>query len=157
MLQGRRWYIIPSYDYSGPDGDRAPKIQGAHDGIVLPDLGIAQAGNMKWAEVKAKGRPTFTRKTGTYDHGIGYRKWCHYIRIQKETGVHVWLFIIEEDTQRLLAESLDVLGEGRRYDDNKMDLGGMVFWPREKFRCRIALDSIPGLFDPKKKLPFEES
>jgi hypothetical protein len=154
-LQGRGWYIIPSYDYSGEHGDKAPTIQGAHDGIVLPDLGIAKAGMMKWAEVKAKGGPTFTLKTKTYDHGIGYRKWCHYLRVQQETGCHVWLFIIEECSQILLAESLDVLGDGRRYDDNKMDKGGMVFWPRESFSCRVMLDAIPGLFDPKKPLPFE--
>jgi hypothetical protein len=155
-LQGRGWYIIPSYDYAGPDGEKAPKIQGAHEGIVLPDLGIAQAGRMRWAEVKAKGAPTFTLKTKTYDHGIGFRHWCHYLRVQKETGCHVWLFILEENSQQLLAESLDILGDGRVYDDNKMDPGGMVFWPRERFSNRVSLNSLPGLFDPKKKLSFEE-
>lgn len=155
FLQRRGWYIIPSYDYSGEDGNKAPVIQGAHDGIVMPDLGIAKKGVLKWAEVKAKGHADFTLITHTYDHGIGFRSWCHYQRAQKETGCHVWLFIIEEDTQILLAESLDVLGVGRRYDGDKMDPGGIVFWPRTAFRCRLTLHAIPGLFDHKEPLPFE--
>jgi hypothetical protein len=154
-LQGRGWYIIPSYDYSGEHGDKAPKIQGAAEGIVLPDLGIARAGQMKWAEVKAKAGPTFTVTTHTYDHGIGYRKWQHYRRVQQETGCHVWLFIVEECTQLLLAESLDKLGDGRLYDDNKMDPGGMVFWPRLVFGSKLLLAAIPGLFDPAVPVAFE--
>ena len=156
FLRGRGWYVIPSYDYSGADGDKAPKIQGLHDGIVIPDLDIAKAGSRKWAEVKAKGHADFTLKTKTYDHGIGYRNWCHYKRAQEETGCYVWLFIIEEDTQILLAESLDVLGEGRRYEGAKMDRGGMVFWPRDLFRCRLTLNSLPGLLNTTAPLTFEQ-
>ena len=155
LLQKRGWYIIPSYDYSGEHGDKAPKIQGAKDGIVLPDLGMARSGILKWAEVKAKAHADFTLKTHTYDHGIGLRKWSHYKRVQRETGCQVWLFIIEEDRQLLLVESLDRLGVGRPYNGDKMDYGGMVFWPRTTFSTRIAIDEIPGLFDPRKPLSFE--
>ena len=88
--------MIPCYDYSGEGGNKAPRIQGQSDGIILPDLDIARSGSRKWAEVKAKYGPTWTVKTHTYDHGIGYRKWQHYRRIERETGCHVWLFIIEE-------------------------------------------------------------
>jgi hypothetical protein len=156
FLQRRGWYVIPTYDYSGEDGNKAPKIQGSSDGFVIPDLDIAKAGSRKWAEVKAKAGPSFTCKTQSEDHGIGYRKWLHYKRCQRETGCHVWLFIIEESTQILLAESLDVLGDGRLYSGDKMDKGGMVFWPREAFRCRVQLNSLPGLFDTKAPLPFEK-
>src|ERR1700686_3532637 len=110
ILQRRGWFVIPSYDYSGEHGDKAPKIQGAHEGIVLPDLGVAGKGIMKWAEVKAKAHADFTLLTHTYDHGIGLRKWAHYRRVQRETGCQVWLFLFEEDRQLLLIESLDRLG-----------------------------------------------
>jgi hypothetical protein len=156
FLQQRGWYIIPSYDYSGEDGNKAPRIQGLYNGFVLPDLDIAKVGHRKWAEVKAKGRPTFTRITQTYDHGIGYRKWNHYRQIQQLTGCHVWLFIIEENSQLLLAESLDVLSVGRRYEGDDMDPGGMMFWPRTAFNCRVALNALPGLFDDHKLLTFEK-
>lgn len=156
VFQQRGWFVIPSYDYCGEDGNKAPKAQGVSDGIILPDLGIAQRGIMKWVEVKAKSCPTFTIKAHSYDHGIGLRKWTHYKRCQHETGCHVFLCIIEENSQMLLLERLDTLGEGRTYTGNKMDAGGMIFWPRLKFGIRIKLDSIPGLFDEKKKLPFEE-
>lgn len=153
-LQARGWYIIPAYDYGGPDGDFAPKLQGSHDGIVLPDLGMTRNGQLKWAEVKAKWAPTFTVKTQTVDHGIGYRSWRHYLRFQLETGCHVWLFILEESTQTLLAESLEQLGEGRHYDGDEMDPGGMVFWQRDAFG-RYVLDTLPGLFDASIPLAFE--
>jgi hypothetical protein len=157
LLKDRGWYVIPSYDYSGPDGERAPKMQGAQDGVVLPDLDIAKRGSRrKWAEVKAKAAPSWTCLTQTMDHGIGYRKWCHYRRIESETGCEVWLFIIEEDTQLLLVESLDVLGPGRRYTGDLMDRGGMVFWPRQTFNCRLALNSIPGLLETRAALNFEK-
>jgi hypothetical protein len=154
-LQSRKWYIIPSYDYSGPDGEVAPKLRGQQDGIVLPDLGLAKAGLLKWAEVKSKWAPTFTLLTHTYDHGIGYRNWCHYKRFQDETGCHVFLFILEEVSQTLLVERLDNLGKGRHYFGDEMDHGGMVFWTRDSFSQKYALDAIPGLLDSDADLPFE--
>lgn len=154
FLKQRGWYIIPSYDYSGPDGDKAPKIQGAHEGIVLPDLGIARSGRLKWAEVKTKHAPTFTIQTHTTDHGIGYRNWLHYRRCQQETGAHVWLFILEECSQEILFQSLDVLGRGRVYTGDRMDRGGMMFWQRDAF-MKCVLDALPGLFDEAGPLGFE--
>jgi hypothetical protein len=149
----RGYYVIPSYDYSGPDGARAPMAQGSKDAIILPDLQIAAAGRSKWAEVKAKGSANYTITTGRYEHGIGYRKWGAYRRIQRQTGCFVYLFVVELDRQMVLAESLDVLGPGRVYRGPKMDLGGMIFWPRQKFRMRQLLQALPGLFRHKGGLP----
>jgi len=155
LLQARGWYIIPSYDYSGVNGEKAPTIQGAHDGIVLPDLGIARAGQLKWAEVKAKEKPMYYRLGDIVEHGIGRRHWEHYKRCQLETGAHVWLFIIEERNQIILFESIDHLGEPYHYHGDKMDRGGMVFWRRDAFKSRIILNELPGLSDPKLALAFE--
>lgn len=152
-LKANGWFIIPAYDYSGPDGDKAPIFQGATEGIVLPDLGIARAGLMKWAEVKAKKGPSYTVITGENVHGIGLLKWRHYLRCQRETGAHVLLFIWEECKQTLLVQSLDVLGDGRIYKGDRMDKGGMVFWPRDRFDP-FVIDELPGLFDPGLPLPF---
>ena len=151
----RGYHIFPAADYSGPAGDKAPAIQGAADRIVVPDLGIARAGAFKWAEVKYKWRPTFTRATRSLNHGIGRRKWCHYVRFQETTGQQVWIFIVEGCSQKLLFERLDLLGKPNYiYPGEKMDPGGMVFWPRASFGS-LVLNAIPGLFDTKIPLPFE--
>jgi hypothetical protein len=146
LLRSRGWYVIPSALYAGPDGNGAPLARDSDSAIVLPDLDVARHGTRRWAEVKAKAAPTFTRKTFTYDHGIGLRKWIHYRRIERETGAHVWLFIIEECRQVLLFESLDRLGDGRRYTGEEMDPGGMMFWPRTLFQ-KMLLNALPGFED----------
>jgi hypothetical protein len=152
----RGYHILPAYDYSGADGEKAPKIQGATEGIIVPDLGMAKAGSLKWAEVKYKWRPTFTRATRSLNHGIGRRKWCHYVRFQEKTGQRVWIFIVEGCSQKLLFERLDLLGPPNYiYRFDKMDPGGMVFWPRASFGS-VVLNAIPGLFDTKIPLPFEQ-
>ena len=149
----RGYYVIPTYDYSGPDGARAPMAQGSKDAIILPDLQIAAAGCSKWVEVKVKARASYTITTGQYAHGIGYRKWGAYRRIQVQTGCYVYLFVVELDRQMVLGESLDYLGPGYVYRGDKMDRGGMIFWPRQKFRMRQLLHALPGLFRDKGGLP----
>jgi hypothetical protein len=65
---------------------------------------------------------------------------AHYHRVQEITGTHVWIFILEEQTQMLLAEALDVLDRDKReYLGEKMGRGGMVFWPRSSFRMQVPL------------------
>jgi len=158
LLQERGFYILPACDFSGPAGDRAPKIRGAQEGIVLPDLVLAKKGLLVLAEVKAKKEPTFTILTGTYDHGISRRLCRHYLRCQEEFGAHVWLFILEEKSQTLLFQSIDELRKSSNvshvYEGDVMDQGGMVFWPRDVFQ-KIVVDAIPGLFDVTIPLAFE--
>ena len=158
LLQSRGWFILPSCDYSGPAGDRAPKIHGIQEGIVLPDLQIAKKGMLLLAEVKAKKEPTFTILTGTYDHGISRRLCRQYLRCQEEMGAHVWLFILEEKSQMLLFQSIDELRKSSNvshiYEGDVMDEGGMVFWPRDVFQ-KIVINEIPGLFDVTIPLAFE--
>ena len=56
QLQARGWHVIPSYDYSGEDGCKAPRMQGVDSWFTLPDLDIARNGKRFWVEVKAKGK-----------------------------------------------------------------------------------------------------
>lgn len=158
FLQSRGWFILPASDYSGPAGDRAPKIHGIQEGIVLPDLAIAKKGLLMFAEVKTKWEATYTVLTGTLDHGIARRLCRQYVRCQEETGAHVWLFILEERDQILLFQSLDELRKTANishiYEGDVMDEGGMVFWPRTIFHS-VILDALPGLFDITIPLEFE--
>ncbi len=131
-LQGRGWYVIPSYDYSGESGDKAPRLIGADEAFPLPDLDIAKGGQRRWAEVKTKYAATFTRKTQTYDHGINYRHFEAYLRVQEETGSECWIMIYEESTGCLIGRPLSELGLPRR----ATSLGiPMAYWPRTSFRA----------------------
>lgn len=134
LLKERGWYVIPSYDYSGEDGDKAPKLEGLRDGFPVPDLDIAKDGERRWAEVKTKTAASYTRVTGRLEHGIPKRHYWAYKRVQEITGSEVWLFIYEEQTGDVLCARLDDLDAVKReYDGPKMSRGGMVFFPRDAF------------------------
>ena len=123
------FYIIPSYDYSGDERNKAPKLQGLNQGFPVPDLDIAKSGSRKWVEVKAKTKADWTRKTGRYEHGIEH--YDDYLQVQQETGTEVWLAIYETETNCLLMQSLNLLGEPRR---STMNGRRMAYWPRDAFR-----------------------
>ena len=133
-LMERGWHVIPSYDYSGEDGDKAPKMTGKHTAFVLPDLDIAQNGKRMWAEVKTKAEATLHRKTQTLEHGISLRHFRDYKRIQVITGCDVYVFVYEECSESLLMRPIGEESDGRVYDGGKMGRGGMIFWPRSSFK-----------------------
>jgi hypothetical protein len=133
LLRESGWYVLPSYDYNGED-DKAPRLQGARIGFVIPDLDIAKSGNRRWAEVKTKESADFTRITQRLEHGMPLRHYRDYLRVQEITGCEVWLFIYEMATGDVLYAKLDDLAKvGREYHGNKMSPGGMVFFPRDAF------------------------
>jgi hypothetical protein len=126
--------VIPSYDYSGDDGNKAPRLQGKINSIVIPDLDISRGGARRWAEVKTKSAATYTRITRRLEHGIPLRHWKDYQRVQEITGCEVWLYIYEEDTGQVLRAKIDYLANHTRiYDGNGMSWGGMAFWARDIF------------------------
>lgn len=127
-LQERGWYVIPSYDYSGNERNKAPKLQGISEGFPVPDLDVARSGNRRWVEVKTKEEPTYTHKTGQLEHGIEH--YDDYLRVAAETGTEAWLAIFETSTRHLLAQSFAGLGSPRR---STMNGKRMAFWPRRSF------------------------
>jgi hypothetical protein len=133
-MMDRGWHVIPSYDYSGEDGNKAPKMAGKHSAYVLPDLDVAQNGKRLWAEVKTKAEPTLHRKTGTLEHGISLRHFREYKQIETITGCAVYLFVYEECSGDLLMKPLGEESQGRAYDGKVMGRGGMIFWPRASFK-----------------------
>ena len=122
------WYVIPSYDYSGENGSKAPKLQGLRKGYPVPDLDIAKSGARRWVEVKTKTTADWTRTTQRYEHGIDH--YDDYLRVAQETGTEAWLAIYETSTQDLLMQSFEKLGEPRR---TTMRGRPMAFWPRDAF------------------------
>lgn len=134
-LMRRGWYVVPSYDYSGEDGFKAPRMHGLRDGFVLPDLDVSKDGQRLWAEVKTKRVPTLHRITGRMEHGIAINHWKAYRRVQQESGCDVWLVIYEELARRLVVGRLSALEKNARfYQGDKMDRSGMVFFLRDDFK-----------------------
>lgn len=133
ILKAKGCFIVPSYDYSGEDGNKAPKMEGECAGYVIPDLDVARGGNRYWVEVKTKWTATLHRKSGKVEHGISLRHLDHYRQVQKISGCPVFLSVYEEQTGIILIAKLDSLGDPRIYDGSKMGRAGMAFWPREKF------------------------
>jgi len=95
-------YVIPSYDYTGDDASKAPKLEGAVRRYVIPDLDVAGDGRRCWVEVKTKTRPDFSYKTGTDDHGFEERLLLSYRHVQEITGTTAWLCVYETSTSQVL-------------------------------------------------------
>lgn len=134
LLQEAGWYVLPSYDYSGQDENKAPRLEGQHETFVIPDLDIAMAGTRRWIEVKTKKQATWTRITQRLEHGFSRRHWLHYQHVQEITGAEVWLCVYEElSGDVLLGKIKDLAKEKREYRGTKMGQHGMVFFPRAAF------------------------
>lgn len=133
-LQKRGFYVIPSYDYSGEDDNKAPRMEGVNLSYVIPDLDTMKDGNRYWIEVKTKEEATFTRKTQKLEHGIPLRHYRHYHEVEKISGCAVFLAVYEIRTGDILMAKLSNLDKHVRiYDGGKMSRGGMAFFPRDAF------------------------
>lgn len=108
-LQNRGWSIIPSYDYSGADGDKAPKLRGRPGNFPVPDLDASRDGRRLWVEVKCYTRPVLNRRFGCYVHGIPKRLYDSYAEVERITGSPVYLAVEEVQGARLLIARLSEL------------------------------------------------
>lgn len=135
-LQGRGWFVIPSYDYAGDDGNKAPRLQGLGIGHAVPDLDVARDGKRHWVEVKSKDHANPWRShhpwgsPNTLEHGVDYGNYLDYLNVKRITGDEVWIAIYEEDTRQLLAAEISTLGQPRV----GTWLGKKIAnWPRDRF------------------------
>ena len=133
FLRERGWHVLPSYDYSGEDGNKAPKLEGNRASFVIPDLDAARDGTRYWVEVKTKGAPVEWRKTGELRHGFSLRHIWEYKQVERITGCKVYVVIYEENSGKVICAPLSkllrnlVVGEGTRWAEK------MAFWPRSDF------------------------
>jgi hypothetical protein len=134
-LQGRGWFVIPSYDYSGEDGRKVPRLQGLKTGHAVPDLDVARDGGRKWIEVKAKKEPNprhdcYWGRPEVPEHGIDESHYLDYLEVKRITGDEVWIAIYEENTGLLLAAEISTLGRPRigTWAGTKI-----ANWPRDRF------------------------
>lgn len=140
-LMRRHWWVVRSYDYSGSDDNKAPRMYSLNHerevGLVIPDLDVSRAGQRYWIEVKVKAKPLHYRKFDRLEHGISRRHYEAYKRVQRESGSPVWIAVYEEDTGAALIQSLDWLAISG-FRDGPMKKGGastewMINFPRGAF------------------------
>ena len=125
---------MPSYDYSGEDNNKAPRLQGLAHGLAIPDLDVSKDGRRFWVEVKTKTRSNEYRKQGILKHGIHVSHFEQYLEVERITGTAVWLVIYEESTGALLSQRLSELAKVADFDRRPvMARGGMVYFPRDSF------------------------
>lgn len=143
VLRSKGHFVIPTYDYSGEDGARAPIMASDYCGVVLPDLMAAKRGQVAHFEIKLKARADFTYSTGRLEHGVGLRRWRDYLRVEQEFGSRLWLWICEPATGDILSCSRAELSKHARiYRGEKMDPGGMIFFPRSIFTLEAHCDDL---------------
>jgi hypothetical protein len=130
-LQSHGFYVIPSYDYAGENGDKAPRMFGLRSRHALPDLDVAKGGRRKWVEVKTKTRSTLHRITQRVEHGLEERLWDDYTKVQSETGNEVYLAIYELSTDTLLMAPIDTLRPLARR--SMWGRRKMIYFPRDAF------------------------
>lgn len=120
MLIKSGFWVVPSYDFSGTDGDKAPKMIGVSRGIILPDLDVCKDGRRLWVEVKTKLEASFYRRENREEHGFDKRHFSQYLEIQEITGCKVVVVFYETKTGRVLRASLEKLNECKRSGEGKM-------------------------------------
>jgi hypothetical protein len=108
-LRGHGWYVVPSYDFTGSDGSRAPCMANGEQSYVIPDLDVSRDGDRLWLEVKTYAHAAPNRRLGQLVHGIKRKHHEHYLAVQKETGSPAHLGVLEIETGALLTARLDQL------------------------------------------------
>jgi len=135
-------YILPTYDYSGLQEDKPPKLLAESESLVIPDLLICRRGKTTWVECKWKSSTALHRNTNTPTTGINLRHWEHYLRVRRVSGCDVVVMFIHIAEQEMRGDTIETLraNEHHRYDGGKMGRDGMIFWDWGKLRrwCTLA-------------------
>jgi hypothetical protein len=148
--------VLPVYQYNG---DGAPKLEAfsSADSEVLPDLLLARRGILEFVEVKLKARASETYvRSGQKETGISQRLFEHYMRVRKSSGARVYISFVQEEEGIVTCDDIDNLKSHqnmRRYDGDKMDLGGMLFWPLYELTQIATLEDVRQGRTPTRRTP----
>lgn len=140
--------MIPSYDYSGEEGDMPPRLQGEETAYPVPDLDIAKNGHRRWVEVKTKASADWTRITRQFEHGIPRRHYEAYQRVAEITGGPVHLCVYEENTQDVLVAPLTAL----KVRFSMMGRCGMAYFGRDDL-CFLFNLADPSVTERRRLVP----
>jgi hypothetical protein len=145
-LMRRGCRILPVYDYSGLGENKAPKLQAfsAQDSLITPDLLVARRGLLQWCEVKWKDHAEHTILTNEYETGIGQYLFAQYRLVKHVSGARVFIVFAHRQENVITCNELDDLSSigARAYNEDKMDRGGMWFWPLRKLHVLAKYDDV---------------
>lgn len=141
--------IVPSYDYSGKHGDKAPRLMFENSGLVLPDLDVCKRGRQRfWAEVKSYWNAYPNRTLGKDVHGITGRLYRHYLEVEHVSGCPVFVFVLEVETGALLLVRLSAVQVHpcmcRACKDGQQCIARIhsgIYWTRESMRLLDRFDA----------------
>ena len=95
FLNARGSGVIPSYDFTGSDGQKAPRLMFSAHGLVIPDLDVSKDGIRSWLEVKTYHGPARNEREDCLVHGIERRLFDQYLGVEQATGTPVWIGVLE--------------------------------------------------------------
>ena len=101
--------VVSSSEFSGKDGNKAPKLMFSHGGLALPDLDVSKEGARSWIEIKTYTAPAWNRKYNCWVHGFPKRLFCDYVEVEKQSGTMVWIGVLELKSCALLLAHLSSL------------------------------------------------
>lgn len=135
----RRYFVLPSYDYSGLADNKAPRPVRNTEWLVLPDLLGWNEQIGAWFEVKLKERADLYRKTNTLVTGIATRHLVDYRRVKQLTHMDVWLVFIHENERVVKVSEIDNLPINHVCEGQLMDRGGTTFFSFDKLKQVMPL------------------
>ena len=106
-LKRKGYGVIPSYAYSGKDGNKAPKLLFQREEFVVPDLDVCKLGKRFWLEIKTYGYAPENRNHGCLVHGIPGRLYGDYLDVGAKSGCPVHLGVLELCSRSFLTIALE--------------------------------------------------
>jgi hypothetical protein len=149
-LRARKWFLLPAYDFSGADGDKAPKLAGHGERVAVPDLLAFKGDARAWVEVKYRQHAVEYRKLREMRTGLVPRRlWDNYLRTQQITGIPVWMVFVQEQEGEVVGQSLARLADDvvhtQMYRDRRDPSGVMrphVFVPYNSLIRLASLEDV---------------
>jgi hypothetical protein len=106
LLREQGYSIIPSFEFSGKNEDKAPKLYALNEDLVLPDLDVCKGGDRFWVEVKTYTQPAFNRNRGCFVHAIQRNHYEQYLAVEKTTKCRVFIYVLEVKSGELRSVEL---------------------------------------------------
>lgn len=130
MQQERRLYTLPTYDYTGLANDKAPRLMGASDRLIIPDLLVFGEAGARWCEVKYKDHADWNENRKRLVTGIPSHHWEQYQIVCRVTNIPVFLSFIHRKQNHVSLDSVEALSRkiSHTYDGRKMGRNGMTFF-----------------------------
>lgn len=152
FLQGRGYYTLATYDYSGKADDKAPRLLAVNRGLVVPDV-LAFHGEKAgaWFEVKLKRRAVVYHKTNTLETGFATRLLNAYREVKGLTGLNVWLVFIHEREDVVKTCEIGRLPISHVYAGDLMDRGGTTFLKFDELKPIATMSQLKALIPPALK------